>query len=413
MSDSDGSTATDASSIIRNRAAMASTTVPSSAAGPRGSAAAHQFLNSSNSGSGVAHFASPAASFPPSHSGTAMSSPSPDGSSVGHPGYIVRSRRADGMTPERRRDRVQWQLLMWVPFLLLLLHRQQGVAETTKGVVTVNNMMIYVMLPLIPIGCWNEYYDGFRLPTYVIALLVGFLWGVVRSETQDLNAAKMVAMMWFGFCAAKLRCNWDVKRLSSGRGPNGTILHPPPSHIAAAWNHIERSGGIAAFFLVGECASAFALPRLSDGISQLIDGAVGSLLFLTAPFVAVRLGVELQRYVPLLFQWWGGNYLAHHAVRNWRQTIVLIIAVVLSVAVFVLVLGYFLASYIPFVWAHSNWSGAIGFIVEGLVLNQLKDEARQARATRAAQRRLQEQQQQQHHQRQVLLAQQQHLKPPN
>lgn len=296
---------------------------------------------------------------------------------------IKPSRRLAGQTPEIRASRAHSQLLLWVPFLLLLLHKQNEIAAATNNYVTVTTVFTCACVAG-PLMWYNEFQDGYRFPTYLVGALCGFVWGIVREiiAVECSMWVRPISVLWFCFVASKLRVSRDVKRITPGK----RNLHVPLYH--RVWNFVERNVGISPFFFVGEVLSILAQP---GGLGQLLDGAFGTFAFVSCPALSVMLGRVTIQFLSKFSDFIPGAT-QHHSNASRTRTVMTILVLMTSTAIFFFLMWGFVSGYMPFVWQHDQFMGVYMVMLEFMMFNYLKEESR---AQRRDQQTVMYQQQQQ------------------
>ncbi len=290
-------------------------------------------------------------------------------------------------------------MVMWAPFLMLLLHKQNEIAAATNDFVTVTNMM-FIIVPFAIWGWMNEQRDGYRFPTYLFASLVGFIWGIIRNDVlapQVSAWVKVLSMLWFTYCAANLRLNWDIKRIAAKKqqppspvtanngvavaavvgagttGGGGSGGGAVPFHLKA-WNLIERNLGITFFFFIGEIIGFLAQP---GGFVQLFDGVVSFASFIVAPVVSVKISQwVLNTFASFIAKLSGAQHQGGGANAERGKLVMLVVMIVLALGVFFVFVTWFWSSYLPWVMTQDQFVGALCMIVESIVFFQKKEESK-------------------------------------
>jgi hypothetical protein len=122
----------------------------------------------------------------------------------------------------RRLARARWAAGMFLPPLLLLLHRTDRVELETGGIFHTLNLFIFFGV-LSTITAVNELLGsrGSHMIAYACVFSFSLLWGGVIVAIRDLTAARFLCMLWFGICCGSLRYHWADHQPSSSNAPGG------------------------------------------------------------------------------------------------------------------------------------------------------------------------------------------------
>jgi hypothetical protein len=130
----------------------------------------------------------------------------------------------------RRLARARWAAGMFLPPLLLLLHRTDRVELETGGIFHTLHLFIFFGV-LGTITAVNELLGsrGSHMIAYACVFSFSLLWGGVIVAIRDLTAARFLCMLWFGICCGSLRYHWADHQPSSnapgGALPAGGVYH--------------------------------------------------------------------------------------------------------------------------------------------------------------------------------------------
>lgn len=150
-------------------------------------------------------------------------------------GRPIKRRTALQQPMERRLARARWVGLMFLPCILLLLHRSDEVGVVSDGKATVTSIL-GVSAVVVPLLAAQEVWGTSHLPMYVACFFAAYVWGSLIEALQDLTAVRLVCMVSFGLCAGQLRYHWDIqgpkRRLTPKQKESATLPPLPQAPVA-------------------------------------------------------------------------------------------------------------------------------------------------------------------------------------
>jgi hypothetical protein len=239
----------------------------------------------------------------------------------------------------------RWATIAWLPFLLLFLHRQEGVAAASGGLANAAS----VLAAAAAFGTAAFFFEARQADhtfVFVSAALMGLLWGSAFSVFGDIPFARLTAMLWYGICCGQMRFHWAVRRLSSKRAHHV---------VRQAFNLAKRKVGVCVFFVVGECVGS----AICVGWTMLPFSVYGYVLVVVLPIATYHLSTLISRLIISVF----GNK-NHKDDRSRMQLLYWVSTIALSVTLLFASVGYFMVNMVPYVWSQQLLMAPYGVLFE-------------------------------------------------
>lgn len=253
----------------------------------------------------------------------------------------------------RRMARARWACCIFLPYLLLVLHRLADIQQlasvgewfTPLAVSAVSSLLAVFLIT-------NEMLQGPLWPQYVLVTMLGLGSALVFPAVVDLQFMRLVVALFAGLSCGQLRYHWEMR--TTGTGPQ----RGPPAFLCSLslWLMIGELVGVALFD--------------ASGWQTISRSWTGYAILLMTPIATYKVSTLLSHVIVLVF---GSKRNISDGTR--LLAFYWVITTVLSLLIMCIAIWFFISNAIALVWSLQLLMAPWGVVLDFLSCESRKTQS--------------------------------------